>query len=46
MHNQHTNNDSGWMVVLTLEKEARDLEGAFMFSKYGKMLKQVSNTHL
>jgi hypothetical protein len=46
MHNQHTDNDSGWTVALTLEKQARDLEGAFAFTKYGKVLNQISNTLL
>lgn len=46
MHNQHMDNDSGWTVALTLEKEAKDLEGAFAFSHYGKVLRQVSNTLL
>ena len=46
MHNQHTDNDSGWTVAFTLEKQAEDLEGAFAFSKYGKVLNQASNTLL
>jgi hypothetical protein len=46
MHNQHQDNDSGWTVALTLERQAQELEGAFSFSRYGKVLNQISNTLL
>ena len=43
---KYLNNNSGWTVVFTLERQAEDLEGAFAWGKYGKVLNQISKTLL